>query len=232
MNKSGRKTKLTKDQVKEIIYLYKTEENISGQIKYLEIYEFANTLFKEERIDIHTSESFWRKKGRLGRLLVDEANSVFSHRIPIQNYNTLTIPNIVDIIDKNYSTKEELIKSLLPIEKLIQRGFKKEIELKQKNEDYKKQLFSQQEKNKELQKTLDHTELLLFTLYHHISAESNDKTKTITIKAMDSLFSNPTSFFHEFKDSSIENDPLKHLVSIKNDKKPSNLSNRFKNKFN
>lgn len=121
MNKVGRKVKLTETQVKEIIYLYKTERNVSGQIKYSDIHCFSNYLVEQGR----SSESFWRKQGRLGRELVDEANTVFTHRLSSSSDTKKSIPNILDLIDKKYTNKEDLINSLLPLEKLLINGQKK-----------------------------------------------------------------------------------------------------------
>lgn len=132
MNKVGRKVKLTETQVKEIIYLYKTEKNVSGQIKYSDIYCFSNYLVEQGRLDTSTSESFWRKQGRLGRELVDEANAVFTHRLPISNDAKTAVPNIVDLVDKKYANKEALINSLLPLEKLIIKGIQKKTSLNKK----------------------------------------------------------------------------------------------------
>ncbi|WP_434182256.1 hypothetical protein [Bacillus thuringiensis] len=202
MNKVGRKAKLTETQVKEIIYLYKTEKNVSGHIKYSDIYCFSNYLVEQGRLDTSTSKPFWRKQGRLGRELVDEANAVFTHRLPISNDTKKAIPNLVGLVDKKYANKEALINSLLPLEKLIIKGIQKENELKQKNEDYKKQLSIQKEKYNKLQENQNQIQLLLFDLYHHILMESSHKTKGMAIRAMEELFTSPIDFFEEFNRTS------------------------------
>ncbi|MFK4425905.1 hypothetical protein [Bacillus sp. RC51] len=232
MNKVGRKVKLTETQVKEIIYLYKTEKNVSGQIKYSDIHCFSNYLVEQGRLGTTTSESFWRKQGRLGRELVDEANTLFTHRLSSSNDTKKAIPNIVDLIDKKHTNKEDLINSLLPLEKLLINGQKKENELKQKNEDYKKQLSIQKHEYNKLQKKQDQFQLLLFELFHYILMESTNKTKETAIKAMEELFTNPTNFFQEFKKISLINNSSENVVSIDNHKTEQKLSNRFRDKFN
>lgn len=231
MNKVGRKVKLTETQIKEIIYLYKTEKNISGQIKYSDIHYFSNYLVEQGRLDTHTSESFWRKQGRLGRELVDEANAVFTHQLPILNDTKKTVPNIVDLVDKKYDNKEALINSLLPLEKLIIKGIQKESELKQKNEDYKKQLSIQKDKYNKLQEKQNQIQLLLFNLYHHILIESSHKTKGMAIRAMEELFTSPTDFFEEFKKTNPTNNSSRNVISINSNKTEGKLSNRFRDKF-
>lgn len=231
MNKVGRKVKLTETQVKEIIYLYKTEKNVSGQIKYSDIHCFSNYLVEQGRLDTNTSESFWRKQGRLGRELIDEANAVFTHRLPISNDAEKTVPNIVDLVDKKYANKEDLINSLLPLEKLIIKGIQKENELKQKNEDYKKQLSIQKEKYNKLQEKQNQIQLLLFDLYHHILMESSHKTKGMAIRAMEELFTSPIDFFEEFKKTKSANNSSRNVISINSNKTEGKLSNRFRDKF-
>jgi hypothetical protein len=40
VNKAGRKTKLTENEVNELIYLFKTENQMNGKIKYNDMYHF------------------------------------------------------------------------------------------------------------------------------------------------------------------------------------------------
>ncbi|MDI7743730.1 hypothetical protein QMK38_17135, partial [Lysinibacillus fusiformis] len=77
----ARKLTLSEKEVEEIIGLYKTEKNQMGRIEYLEVFRFNKELYEEGRVKSSMSDDFWRKKGRLGKIKIDEANEIFRHKL-------------------------------------------------------------------------------------------------------------------------------------------------------
>ncbi|MGR5909120.1 hypothetical protein ACT7DL_32595 [Bacillus paranthracis] len=62
-------------------------ENVQpvGNIIYSEIHRYANELYEQGVISGSTSDSFWRKEGRMGRIEVEKANEIFSETITVSN---------------------------------------------------------------------------------------------------------------------------------------------------
>ena len=106
---AGRKSKLTLEEVRKVIKLFKEREQPSGLIKYADIHRFANELYEENIISSSTSDAFWRKEGRLGRVEVDQANVVFSEAFITSKGDKISVPNVVDLVEKKYKNKDDLL---------------------------------------------------------------------------------------------------------------------------
>lgn len=117
MKKSvGRNTILSVAEVRKVIKLYKKNEKPMGNISFSEIHRYANKLYTEGIIPSATSDSFWRKDGRLGRIEVEKANEIFSETVTISKGKEVKIPNVVDLVNKKYKNKEDLLKHLIFME--------------------------------------------------------------------------------------------------------------------
>ncbi|BCC27001.1 hypothetical protein BCJMU51_1715 [Bacillus cereus] len=69
----GRKPKLTEEEVRKVILMFRENVQAMGNISYSEIHRYANELHEQGVISASTSDSFWRKEGRLGRIEVDRS---------------------------------------------------------------------------------------------------------------------------------------------------------------
>ncbi|WP_335869198.1 hypothetical protein [Bacillus sp. 2205SS5-2] len=229
MSKVGRKIKLSEEKVDEIIYLFKTENALSGKIKYGDIYQFANKLVDQGRLDKNTSDSFWRKSGRLGRKKVDEANQIFAHEL---NKSTVQqIPNITNIINRDYKNKEDLLNSLLPIEKQLQKSLETQNNLKHKNNLYQEEITKYKDKVLKLNKEKSEQQQLLFELFYYILSEANESTKSLAKKAMKEIFNDPLCFYPNIKEEETTSLKENKILSINNKNNENKLSNKFKERF-
>lgn len=75
MTKKGRKPILTETEAKEIVNSYVLRHGVSKEIQYIDLHKYCIELYQNQEIPKLPSESFWRKKDRAGRKLIDEVNS-------------------------------------------------------------------------------------------------------------------------------------------------------------
>ncbi|MBD8068101.1 hypothetical protein [Bacillus sp. PS06] len=209
-NKAGRKTKLTEKEVNHLIYLYKTERQINGEIKYGDMYQFNKELVQQGRFPTSAGEDFWRKKDRLGRMMIDKANNVFTSRPSTLDFPNDNIPNLADIVNKHYDDKETLIRELIVIERKFYKNIerRKNLELKLTESEGKVQEYKS--KLSDLESRFEYLQDLLFKLLRYSSVKgvplvnhlgTGHKQTTIVKKSLENIFSNPSDFYnwHETK---------------------------------
>ena len=123
-------------------------ENVQamGNISYSEIHRYANELHEQGVISASTSDAFWRKEGRLGRIEVEKANEIFSETVTVSN-GKVKVPNVVDLVNKRYKDKDDLLKHLLFMEKQFHESLDREKKLQ-------KDLSKLQESHNELKDNL------------------------------------------------------------------------------
>ncbi|WP_394548145.1 hypothetical protein [Priestia aryabhattai] len=227
MNKKsvGRHHKLPEEEVKTIIKLFKEEEKPAGLIKYSDIYRFANKLYHSNRISASTSDSFWRKQGRLGRILVDEANIVFTDNVLTSKGDKVSVPNVVDLVHKKYKDKDDLIKHLIVMESQFRKSLQREKKLKEEYTVLEERLSAETEKNRNIKEQNKSLQEIIYRLYRILSDSNSKDVQEKTEYAMKTVFESPTSFFKmdEQKHNSYES-----IVSINKKKTPNNT---FSNKF-
>ena len=68
----GRKSKLTEEEVRKVILMFRENVQGMGNISFSEIHRYANELHEQGVISASTSDAFWRKEGRLGRMEVEK----------------------------------------------------------------------------------------------------------------------------------------------------------------
>ncbi|WP_235832920.1 hypothetical protein [Gottfriedia acidiceleris] len=217
----GRNHKLSEEEVRSVIRLFKENEQPIGNIKYSEIHKFANKLFESNELSASTSDSFWRKEGRLGRSEVDKANRVFSETIVIAKDLQITVPNVVDLVNKKYKNKEELLTNLIIMEKQFHSTLQREKKLKEANQSLEENLKIEKIKKKSVEQQNSSLQELVYLMWRILSETSNPEVQQKTDYAMKTVFSSPTSFL-EFKE---RNEKLANEVI------PFNLADNSKTKF-
>ncbi|WP_203249046.1 hypothetical protein [Sporosarcina beigongshangi] len=207
-NKAGRKTKLTEKEVNHLIYLFKTEKQINGKIKYGDMHQFNNEVVQQGRFPTSAGEDFWRKKNRLGRMVIDKANSVFTSKVSTSEVPNDNIPNLSDIINKHYDDKEALIKELIVIERKFYKNIeqRKTLELKlaeseRKVQEYKSKLSESENQSEYLQdllfKMLRYSSNKEVPLVNHL--DTGQKQTSIVKGALENIFSNPSDFYNWYE---------------------------------
>lgn len=111
INKAGAKSKLSEEEVNNIIYLFRTEPGGSpaGKIKAAAIHEFTDELHSEGRVRNSPSLDFWYKPGRLGTKVLGEFNKVDASELPLPDGKTVSVPKVKDLVEKKYKNMDELI---------------------------------------------------------------------------------------------------------------------------
>lgn len=183
----GRKPKLTEEEVKEILILYRKEKNPIGLIKPVDIHLFVEELYKEGKISNVPSYAFWGKKDRLGGQLLAIANKVSSKAVYTYAGRRVLVPNVTDLINKKYYKKEELLDHLLDMEDNFNKTLKREEALQIQLADIKDKNSTLQAQNKELQE-------LVYRLWAIIDDNPNTEVKERTEYAVNTLTTDTIGF--------------------------------------
>lgn len=110
MTKKGRKPILTETEAKEVINSYILRHGVSQEIKYRDLHNYCVELYQNQELPKLPSESFWRKKDRIGRKLLDEVNSALSHKLERHEKN-YEMQNLLNLIENKITNNE--LKTLL-----------------------------------------------------------------------------------------------------------------------
>lgn len=228
VNKAGRKTKLTESEVNHLIYLYKTEKQINGKVKYAEMYQFNKEVVQQGRFPTLAGEDFWRKKNRLGRMTIDKANSVFTSKVSTSEIPNDNIPNFSDIVNRHYDDKEALIKELIVIERKFYKNIerRKTLELKLTESEGKVQEYKRRLSDSESQ--FDYLQDLLFKLLRYSSnknvplvnhLDTGQKQTLIVKKALENIFNSPLDFYNWYETKMGTPDNIKNnVIPLKKEK--------------
>lgn len=227
MTKSvGRNTKLSEEEVKNVIKMYKENINPMGNISFSDIHRYANELHEQGVVSSSTSDSFWRKEGRLGRVEVEKANAVFSETVSIAKGKEVVIPNVVDLVNKKYKDKDELLKHLIFMEKHLHESLGREKKLELKLLELEDSFQKTRDDLKESELKNDKLQSLVYRLFRVLSDSHNNETIQRTEYAMNTVFDSPIDFLnHEPK---IEQEDNK-ILSINSNQ--NNAKSTFSTKF-
>ncbi|HGP3675199.1 MULTISPECIES: hypothetical protein [Bacillus cereus group] len=222
----GRKSKLTEEEVRKVILMFRENVQAMGNISYSEIHRYANELHEQGVISASTSDAFWRKEGRLGRIEVEKANEIFSETVTVSNGKEVKVPNVVDLVNKRYKDKDDLLKHLLFMEKQFHESLDREKKLQ-------KDLSKLQESHNELKDNLkkekeskDKLQGVVYRLYRTLMGHANEEVNQKVDYAMKTAFKEPTAFLEGFKEKEEVQEGPKVLPI---DKKP--VKSSFASKF-
>lgn len=192
---AGRNPKLTVEEVRKVITSFRNNVQSMGEIEYSKIHSHANELYNQSVISKPTSDAFWRKIGRLGRVEVDLANKVFSQTVDVSGGNKkINIPNVVDLVHKRYKDKDDLLKHLIPMEKNFHDSVDREKKLEKKVSVLEETIQEYKVKVQELNKSNEQLQGLVYRLFRFLSETTNEEGQRQTDYAMKTVFSSPTAF--------------------------------------
>lgn len=227
-NKAGRKTKLTKDEVNHLIYIFKTEKQINGKIKYDDMYQFNKELVQQGRFPTAAGKDFWRKKNRLGRMMIDSANSVLTNKASTSEIPNDNIPNLTDIVNKYYDDKNKLISELIIIERKFYKHIERKKILESKLTESEEKTQKYKAKLSESDSSFEYLQDVLFKLLRYSSNKkvpladhlnTGEKQTDIVKKALEDIFSRPSDFYNWYETKLEASENIKdNVVSLKKGK--------------
>lgn len=200
MTKKGRKPILTETEAKEIVNSYVLRHGVSKEIQYIDLNKYCIELYQNQEIPKLPSESFWRKKDRAGRKLIDEVNSALSYKL-VRHEKNYELQNLLNLIDRKITNKElkttlfnELKSKQNKIEQLEQElNIKEESILSlKKSHDYLQQLNKKQQD-------------LISQVFHYLLKKSSQENLVFFDSALKNIFSKPLDYLTLLRDEKTQN---------------------------
>ena len=176
MAKVGRKSKWNTpehhERMKELVYLYRKNKDKFKVISIADMVRFSEEMNQNSSFDF---PDVYKKDVWIdwGREYINNANKPLILKIDInEGEEPIEIPNLSDVLEKNYHNKDRLLASLLAYENLMHKKLKeiKELfseiqELQEKNKD----LIV---KNQNLEMTIEKFESYLLQMAHQSRSKS------------------------------------------------------------
>lgn len=200
MTKKGRKPILTETEAKEIVNSYVLKHSVSKEIQYIDLHKYCIELYQNQEIPKLPSESFWRKKDRAGRKLIDEVNTALSHKLEKHEKDN-ELQNLLILIDNKIQNKElkitlfnELKSKQSKVEQLEQElNIKEEsILLLKKSQEYLQQLNKQQQD-------------LISQVFHYFLKKSSQDNLAFFDSALKNIFSKPLDYLTLLREEKTQN---------------------------
>ncbi|MDX5785421.1 hypothetical protein SIM32_13225 [Bacillus cereus group sp. WSBC 10925] len=222
----GRKPKFSVEEVRKVILMFRENVQPMGRIGYTDIYRYANELFEKGIILNSTSIAFWRKENRMGRIEVDKANEVFSEAVTVSKGKEVKVPNVVDLVDKRYKDKDDLLKHLLFMEKQFRESLDREKELQKDLSNLQESHDKVKDDLKKANISIEKLQGVVYRLYRTLMRHSNEEVDKNVDYAMKTAFKEPMAFLEGFKEKEEVQEGPKVLPI---DKKP--VKSSFASKF-
>lgn len=225
-----RKYNFTEENLEELtkfIKDYNKSYNPYPEIRYKAIWEFALHQYTNNNFQFETSYDFWKRKGRVGRKLVDSTNEVLRAKYitPLEDsIDMIHIQRLIENYGGNY--KELLWDNLEPINTQINQYLKKIASLEDRYSKEKHIVDKQRKIIEDLtikNEKLQNFSLSLFTYSNknnelvNLLNTGQSKSKIINI-ALEETFENPLSFIEE-----LSNHHRTESVELKNNNQNSNV---------
>lgn len=200
MTKKGRKPILTETEAKEIVNSYVLMHGVSKEIQYIDLHKYCIELYQNQEIPKLPSESFWRKKDRAGRKLIDEVNSALSYKL-VRHEKNYELQNLLNLIDRKITNKElktTLFKELKSKQNKIEQ-LEQELNIKEesilslkKSHDYLQQLNKKQQD-------------LISQVFHYLLKKSSQENLVFFDSALKNIFSKPLDYLTLLRDEKTQN---------------------------
>lgn len=198
----------SRDEEQLLLFIKDYQSNINPDplIKYKTIWEYTNSLFQNNLFPFETSYDFWKRKGRLGRTLVDFVNETEQKKIFISKSEKIDLIDIKDLVEKYGGKNKELLwKNLEPYDKHISNFVKKINNIQDENTMLKKTIHNNEETIKNLKESNDKLQKLVYSLFIYSNKDNHlvnlintgqSNSKIINL-ALEKTFEDPIAFFKE-----------------------------------
>ncbi|HDR7709678.1 hypothetical protein [Bacillus paranthracis] len=237
MSKVGRRKKeYPEDKIKGIILSFVEDKGIRSEIPKRTLSEYAKKLFREGSIpwlDEEISDNYWVRSERRGFQLIEEYNAIVPKTLAQNNYNTVQLPKIDEIILKHCKDPKQLQKKLFPYEKELTLSQNKNNELQDELNQLKERLNEQNICIADLEKKVKLQQEIIFMLFNH-GAVSNPKIRNLMEmgEEMDSIVKDAFQNIFNLKADqflSISSDDDRNIVNINKRQLKHSLLDDFKN---
>ncbi|MBT2579800.1 hypothetical protein J7E43_20855 [Bacillus sp. ISL-8] len=237
MSKVGRRKKeYPENKIKEIILRFVEEKGVRAEIPKRTLSEYAKKLFREGNIpwlDEEISDNYWIRSERRGFQLIEEYNAIVPNTLAQNNYNTVQLPKIDEIILKHCKDPKQLQKKLFPYEKELTLSQNKNNELQDELNQLKERLNEQNICIATLERKIKLQQGIIFMLFNH-GAVSNPKIRNLMEmgEEMDSIVKDAFQNIFNLKADqflSISSDDDRNIVNINERQLKHSLLDDFKN---
>ncbi|MEB6225838.1 hypothetical protein MXM59_01295 [Mammaliicoccus sciuri] len=213
MTKKGRKPILTETEAKEIVNSYVLKHGVSKEIQYIDLHKYCIELYQNQEIPKLPSESFWRKKDRAGRKLIDEVNSAVSHKLERheKNYELQNLLNLIDNKITNKELKTTLFNELKSKQRKIEQ-LEKELNVKEES------ILSLKKSREDLQQLNKQQQDLISQVFHYFLKKSSQENLVFFDSALNNIFSKPLDYLMLLRKEKTQNQ--------------NNVADFFKNRLN
>lgn len=213
MTKKGRKPILTETEAKEIVNSYVLKHGVSKEIQYIDLHKYCIELYQNQEIPKLPSESFWRKKDRAGRKLIDEVNSAVSHELERheKNYELQNLLNLIDNKITNKELKTTLFNELKSKQRKIEQ-LEKELNVKEES------ILSLKKSREDLQQLNKQQQDLISQVFHYFLKKSSQENLFFFDSALNNIFSKPLDYLTLLRKEKTQNQ--------------NNVADFFKNRLN
>src|SRR5699024_6331471 len=191
---------------------YVLKYGTSREIKYVDVHNYCIELNENKELHKIPSESYWRKKDRIGRKLIDQVNITLSHKLK-RDDNDYELESLFKIIETKVSDKK--LKTTIFNE-----------------------LKSKHNKIERLERELSMEKDSLVTLkkFHNDSKILNKRQQDLISQVFHHFLNQSTNENSEFFDSALKStfsNPLDYLSILKQEKKQkqNNVSDFFKERL-
>ncbi|WP_219376030.1 hypothetical protein [Bacillus mycoides] len=199
-------TEELKQELLNLIREYNKNYNPYPQIKYKHIWEYATTLYEQDKFPVKTSYDFWKKKDRLGRQLIDKVNVLQSQKVSISQSIELDLINIKELIDRYGGKNKDLLWEYLePYDRHLYNIVHKIKRLEEENNRLRDKLNTKDLTIQTLKDQNHKIQKLLFAMFTYSNKENellnmintgDSKSKVINL-ALEDTFETPLAFIQE-----------------------------------
>lgn len=209
MSNKGRKPILTPLETQRIIDQYMTAYEMTHKIKYADVHRYCTELYHSGQLNILPSESFWRKKDRMGRQLIDDANTALSHQIS-SSYTYNNASQLVAIL-----RKENIAPPVLEvIENEINHNFDQMAHVNKQLEETQSKLNKVMKQKEDLQHLNKKQKDFIYQMYYYVLHKSSNENARIFDKALNNIFTDPLKFIEYIGPEEVANNQHNKVSDI------------------
>jgi|SRR5690625_247061 len=212
-----------KEHILSLIKDYNLNHNPYPRIRYKHVWEYSLKLYHQNQFPFKTSYDFWKRKGRLGRELVDTVNSLEQKKVYLSKSERIDLINLKELIDKyGGNNKDILWDNVEPYDRHINSFIKKINKLEEDNIQLKNNVVQKDEKIQHLNETNKKLQSLLFSLFTYSNKENElvnmintgQSSSKVINQALENTFENPAAFVLELTKHTGKN--ISNVSSISN----------------